>query len=464
MRLRQAAALSLLIASGAVVLGAPACAIDNAIVGGNCATGYTDCNNVCVLLSSDPDNCGSCGHACAAGVCINGMCGSHADAQADSSSDAKMMMAHDGSHHDVVAHDAPTHRDGRLPDGELPDGEKRDGEGRDGRSPVDAPTSDGRQTDGHVSDAHVADVEAGPICTPPFDTVSSCGACNAACNADMVCSPNPDGGTYYCVDLCTLPLIDCGGTCVDEQTDPLNCGMCGMVCPSGLCLLGDCVGITAGDIVAIGHDYASTPVRSSEARLLSNAVFLPPTNPLRILSYEQYAIASQVTNAKSVLTQSAQSSGRTIQFTVVTSSTLIPTDVMSGSYDVLLIYDQGNAPAGSLATIGASWQSSLQAFVDTGGDVVVLDGASGANPEMATLMSSAGLLDTTTEVPIAQNTQLLVKAPADAVGTFVLSPYAAQTSSVSFVVAGAPDAGTMVYVVDESTDAGLVPVVIHRTP
>lgn len=41
--------------------------------------------------------------------------------------------------------------------------------------------------------------------------------------------------------VCTAPLVQCGTVCVDEQSDPNNCGACGQVCPaSNSCELGVC--------------------------------------------------------------------------------------------------------------------------------------------------------------------------------------------------------------------------------
>ena len=45
--------------------------------GGNedvCAAPDTRCGTACVDLSSDPENCGGCGHVCASGLCSAGMC------------------------------------------------------------------------------------------------------------------------------------------------------------------------------------------------------------------------------------------------------------------------------------------------------------------------------------------------------------------------------------------------------
>ena len=40
-----------------------------------CPTGLINCGNNCVNIKNDPSNCGTCGHACAAGYsCVNGVC------------------------------------------------------------------------------------------------------------------------------------------------------------------------------------------------------------------------------------------------------------------------------------------------------------------------------------------------------------------------------------------------------
>jgi len=77
-------------------------------------------------------------------------------------------------------------------------------------------------------------------------------------------------------------------------------------------------------------------------------------------------------------------------------------------------------------------------------------------------MTAANLLQATGETPIASGTQLLVVASGDAVGNSVVSPYAAQTDTVSITTSEA-NGGNVTYVVDDLLGGNLVPVVIHKT-
>jgi len=481
---------ALLLWCGATVgaLAAAACGEGSGIVGGACAPGYMGCDNQCIPVSSDPDNCGACHNVCASRECVAGACtlagmdaASARDAALREASASRDAGARDGTVPDAIARGDSGHADvvatdaGHAPfdapfDAAPDDGEVADASQRDARAerprPGDAGTDAASAGDAASTDAADAR-DTGPPCTRPFSTLSSCGACGAACPRGQACAPpwpdaGPDAGGYACIDECPAPHLVCGGACIDVTDDPLNCGACGQLCTSGICAMSACAGSTSGDIVVIGHDYAAANVRVSEAELLSNAVFLPPSNPLRVLSFEQFADATQVTNVKGVLKQVALSLGRTVDVTPATDYTLVPADLIASAYDVLLVYDQSTAPSGTLALVGAAWLAPVADFLVAGGDVVVLDGASGAHPQMTAFLSGAALLQVTAEVPIAQGTQLLVAASGDAVGNSVVSPYAAQTDTVSFVTSE-PNGGSVTYVVDALGNAALLPIVIHKT-
>jgi len=87
---------------------------------------------------------------------------------------------------------------------------------------------------------------------------ANCGKCGAVCPENAVCS----GGNCYCKDGykpdsnqcvalpagttngCPKGMSPCGKTfCYELQSDRSNCGVCGLICPSGkVCSAGACVG------------------------------------------------------------------------------------------------------------------------------------------------------------------------------------------------------------------------------
>jgi hypothetical protein len=78
----------------------------------------------------------------------------------------------------------------------------------------------------------------GGSCVETQNDPANCGACGTACPAGQVCSAGKCGVT--CLGGSTL----CGTTCVQTQNDPANCGACGTACPTGqVCSTGKC-GVT----------------------------------------------------------------------------------------------------------------------------------------------------------------------------------------------------------------------------
>ena len=420
-----------------------ACDAANSLVGGECAQALTACSpGECVDLLSDPGNCGACGKPCKNGVaCGGGVCGGAIDGSLDGQNNS----------------------DGALGDGQLGDGQLSDGQSSDGQS------SDGQSSDGSKLDGSAGDGSSGDACVPPFNTAAHCGACNIQCvGVNHVCSPS-DGG-FACGPFCTNPLFpdECAGTCVDLQNDPTNCGVCGKSCASGICTAGICQGSTPGDIVLIGHDFTGSVTSTTPGRLLANATFIPSTNPLRILSYEQYAAAGAVTVAKNVINASAVSRGRAaVKYTVSNVAANLAVPGLEAKFDVILVHDQGALPLAQAAIDGANDAAALLQFTKAGGVIVVLSGANGQDA-MPTWISSAGLVslagDTflpTTPPPATRGT---VIAPGDDVGTLLVSPYAVGTRSVSFQ-SNEPDGANVTFVVLTGSAPGPLgdPIVIHKT-
>ncbi len=428
-----------LITALSIIVAASACGVDNEIVGGSCREGYTQCGLRCIDTTSDPQNCGECDNVCPAGVCENGHC------PGESSLDGSI----DGGETDGPAGDQ------RSPEASNTHGPIRDGMTGD-TLPEDTAPGDSAPGDG-VSDG------TQDSCTPPYDTKDSCGRCGLACSAVDDCVVS-DAGLYECVPHCVPSSVypsDCNGECVDETSDPYNCGRCGKVCASGYCSSSECQGTTVGDIVVIGDDYNSAMTVPSAAKILTNAVFLPTSNPIQILSFEEYADPASVLNVQAILKEEATLTGRKFAIKSSNMATDIPTHLTNTSYDVLLVYDQEAAELGTLGPLGASWAITLATFTSLGGVVVSLDGAAGSTQEMPLFNTAAGLLSVSADTVIPTGTPLDVIASGDVIGHGVVTPYAAKPNSVSFTTSESSGAN-VTYVVVDSSDAGQAPVVVHK--
>ncbi len=341
------------------------------------------------------------------------------------------------------------------------DGVPGDGSTADGGDATDSgDAGDGGDHDGSNDGGPEWDGSTEDACPPPpYVTAAACGACGIVCVAPTSACLMNGSGQWVCSPPCTPPLVACNGQCVDLQNDPLNCGACGKICPSNICVAGVCQGSTPGDVVLIGHDYKDAIASTSQTKVLTNAMFIPTSNPLRVLSYEQFADAANVAKVKNLIASGAF--GRTVNYTVAMDPSPLRSATLAKDYDVVLVPDQSAAAAGALGPIGTSCATALDTFAKAGGVIVALDGAGGTG-EMPALVTSAGLVDLAGHTSIAAGTQVSIVAAGDKVGTLVVSPYAVVNRSVTFQ-SNQPNGGNVVFVAQERVGAALGdPVVIHR--
>jgi len=413
----------------------PGCGLENALVGGACKDGYSVCGADCVDLLVDTSHCGRCGTTCPPGVgCAAGICGGPADGAADALADGARDTSTDGPSSDG-------NTDGTTSDASS-DG-STDG-------PASDASSDG-STDGPSTDS-------GDACPPPpYNTAARCGSCFTQC-----VTPNTEclleAGNFVCRPPCTAPLEPCNGICVNKQIDPLNCGVCDKICPALICVGGICQGANPGHEVVIGHDYTAGFGGSAQVKVLTNAVLLPSSNPLRILSFEKWADPAVVARVKAFVAAAAL--GRTLAYTVSNDVADLRDPLKLSQNAVVVVYDQSQMASADAMAAGTSWAAPLLTFAREGGTLVALDGAGGQG-EMPLLLRSAGLLNITSHLALAAASRVAVVAPFDQVGLSVVSPYAVSNRSVTLQSADA-NGGNVTFVVRNGTLGDGDPVVVHK--
>jgi len=385
--------------TGAMASG---CGSDESVVGGQCVSGYSPCGGTC--------------------------CSTALDGSADGS--------------------AGSSPDGGSVDGSS-DGGDRNGDGAQ-RVQGDA-SADASRLQGAADGAPFAS-DSGSVSTEDGS------ADDAATGGDVLGTDADDSGDEPDVFSCALPLVDCGGVCVDLTTNPSHCGACPISCPSQICEDSLCVGSTVGGLVYIGHDFARDPASPGPAEVLSNALFMSRSNPLHVMSYERHAQPVAVLSADAVMFGTAALFGRQVSLTSTVTDADIPAKLMSDHYDVLVVHDQTSAAPGDMAELGTGWAATLTSFTSRYGIVVILDGGTGVG-EMPQFSTATGLLQVSAHSVLSPGSPLQVLSPGDAVGIGVVSPYAASASSV--FLGAEPNGGNVAYVVG-GMEPGQGPVVIHK--
>jgi hypothetical protein len=467
-----ALALGLFVASG-VPAGCSA-----GVVGGECRAGYSACSGRCVDQLTDAEHCGSCSHSCDDGTpCVSGICGG-SDASTGGTggngggrSGGASGLANGGTagvagtagRGAASGRDGGTETDSSVGDAGAEGGTSGRG-GRGGTAGTGGRSSGGTAgvagrggtagTGGSITDAQT--------CFPPYDTAAHCGDCDTRCvEPAQLCSLGNDG--YFCTTRCSAPLSECGTQCVNFDTDENNCGECGRRCASGICQGRQCVGMTAGHDVVLCMDYSTpAPADSSPSQLLGNAVFLGPKSAVRVLAYSEYAQPQVMATVRASLGIAASNRGRTYTLTNSATSLDVANRLSVANFEVLLVYDQPTAPAGRLLSAGTTIADAVDSFVRAGGIVTVLAGAGGRG-EMPDFITGAGLV-TVTGQEVVTGELLYDRAPADAIGVNVLSPFRAPRESCRFISPAPSDAFTVFVVTDTPSSSGVLgaPAVIHR--
>jgi len=394
-----------------------------------------------------PEHCGSCGHRCQAPTanCTPDGAGSFECV----ASCSEPLVECNGQCVDPPPYDTPA-RCGTC-DNDC-----------GGSTPLCEPDGMGSYQCVSVCDSPLVLCNGKCVDPPPYDTAQACGACDNVC-ADPTPACSPDGkGSYKCVKVCDPPLTLCADQCVDENIDADHCGSCNNVCPSGICQAGMCVGANVGHEVLACMDYSQPTQTAPQTVLLGNTLFLPVRNPVRIMAYTEFAPAAVRAKVNQAIGYAATARGRTYAITPIAKSTDVTAQLNIGQFDVFLVYDQSTAPAGTLATIGGAWQTStvLSSFAAAGGVIVVLSSTTGTG-EMPQLLSASQLLDVSAQTDVT-GAQLYNRAPADAVGINVISPFLSQKNTCNFTTTLTPDADNIFVVSDTKAPAAGAPVVVHR--
>jgi hypothetical protein len=279
-------------------------------------------------------------------------------------------------------------------------------------------------------------------CVDPSLDPANCGACNNLCDFG-VCN---DG---ICLD-CSAEGAVCGRQCADLARDPDNCGFCGNPCASGLCNSGQCEAAGTGRAIVIGHDYLRN--RAAMNRILGNAVFLWPVNPVRLLVYEGAANPTAIAGADTAIAQVANATGRQA---VRTNAAASDVPALLAATDVFLIYGQELANDTALNQLGSDWSAALLAFMSGGGTVVLLDAVYTGNSGTCQILAQPGLFQLTRAAATTGDVCTVV-ARGDALTTGLPRTYLCEQNSTSFdVTDGSKNITVVVQDVDKT-------VVVHK--
>jgi hypothetical protein len=170
------------------------------------------CRLSCVDLRSDPQNCGSCGTACAASeVCDLSQCAAGCSTGLQSCGGACVDLESSPEHCGACG----------------------------------TPCSPTQDCSGGKCVCPANTASCGGACVDESNDPNNCGGCGTKCAAGQVCNSGA------CAGSCSAGLSACSGSCVDLLSENANCGACGTTCANGeSCVAGKCA-CPAGELVCV---------------------------------------------------------------------------------------------------------------------------------------------------------------------------------------------------------------------
>jgi hypothetical protein len=152
---------------------------------------------------------------------------------------------------------------------------------------------------------------------------------------------------------------------------------------------------------------------------------------VNLVSFEHYANPAAVVNGLKILTKYASSPVVTFNVQSTSDDTSLSNDLLLASATVVLIWDQPNAPAGTLGTLGTTWAPHLTKFAQGGGIVIALDADQGVG-EMPALVTNAGLLAVTGHAQVAPGTPADVPLASLSIARGMTTVYLVETNTAWF--------------------------------
>lgn len=109
-------------------------------------------------------------------------------------------------------------------------------------------------------------VRGGAGVSADSDSESGCGVSGASTGMSGCCDPAEVNGGTRC-PFCSNGMPKCNGDCVDDETDPDNCGGCGTTCPASApsCHFGNCVPIVDAGTDGMGEPETGVPEAATDA-------------------------------------------------------------------------------------------------------------------------------------------------------------------------------------------------------